>query len=485
MTAAITTGLIRLQRDARASTPPSDPAVLATRLLSDNSQRGRRDLSELKRDLDALALRDPSLGQAVRREVDARLSPVERGQLARATYGVRLTDGTALTVSPNAMPVADKFRQPAGSPERQAYDRLDRIWGDGNARTDDTAAIETGVRDMLARGLSLAQVEAERAAPTQGPSVATQIADLTQLALDLTGIVDQSGLSDGANAAISAGRAVGAAVSGDFGEAGGHLGNGLLSAIGIVPLIGDAAKLGKLGKWAQTVSDAVATATRNPAARAALEPMLHEIHRAVKAIPQGALDALPKSARESLEGMRGELDGLFGMSARGADDAAGRLARLRGILGDLPLNSSSLDELVKAGRMTVDEARDLAAHVSWKDVDGRWIYPPNDGFLTVARTTLTSGDTVRIDRFGGRVDSAGDFNDRGRFFSPAGSDYSSRALPPGTQAAPFRTYEVTRDLPVDAGPATPWFGERGSGTQYRTDLGVQDLIRAGYLREVK
>ncbi len=158
------------------------------------------------------------------------------------------------------------------------------------------------------------------AANDQGPSTATVVADLTQLTLDLVGIVEPTPFADGSNAIISLGRSIGSAWNGDWGDAGGHLLNGTLSAVGIIPYLGDAAKAGKIGKWAQTVADAVSMAARNPALRATMEAPLKEIQGLVNRIPQGAIDSLPAGARESLERMKSQLDEFFGAGARAADN---------------------------------------------------------------------------------------------------------------------------------------------------------------------
>lgn len=302
-----------------------DPVALAARIVRDNTQNGRANLSEIKRDLDAVKAQDPDLAAAVARHVDARLTPVQRGQLAAATYAARAPDGQSLVFSNDAPSVADYRGHAAGSVGRALYDRMDRIWGDGRPGTDDTTRIEAGLRTMQASGLSLATAEATQFAstnpvPPAPPSRAELTADLAQLALDLAGIVDPFGVADGSNAIISVGRAIGSAWGGEFGQAGGHLGNGVLSVAGLLPILGDAAKLGKIGKWAQTVADAVAAVAHNPALRAAFEPSLRAIRDAVGKIPQGALDKLPQGARESLERMKGQLDEFFGISKRPLSD---------------------------------------------------------------------------------------------------------------------------------------------------------------------
>lgn len=175
------------------------------------------------------------------------------------------------------------------------------------------------------------------AANDAGPDPVELGLDLTQLALDITGIVEPTPFSDGSNTVISAGRAIGSLFSGNFGDAGGHALNGVLSAAGVVPYLGDAAKAGKVGKWAQTVSDAVSAVATNPALRSALEPALRQVKNAVDAIPQGAIDALPASARDAINRMKGQLDEFFGAGARQADEGVyrgtvrGQTVELRGV----------------------------------------------------------------------------------------------------------------------------------------------------------
>jgi hypothetical protein len=56
------------------------------------------------------------------------------------------------------------------------------------------------------------------------------------------------------------------------------------------------------------------------------------------------------------------------------------------------------------------------------------------------------------------------------------------ALAPGTNEKPYSVFEVTNRIVVQHGPAEPWFGEPGMGTQYYLPASVQDLLRSGYLR---
>ncbi|MGL5839184.1 MAG: TNT domain-containing protein [Sphingorhabdus sp.] len=176
----------------------------------------------------------------------------------------------------------------------------------------------------------------------------------------------------------------------------------------------------------------------------------------------------------------------IGKTATGAADDI--LTRAKTILGDLPLNSKSLDELYRAGKLTMDEARTLAKNVGWKDGSGQWIYPPNDGFHTPgALQTIKTGD--KLDRYGGFIDrDTGLFRDTGNFLSPAGESYGARALPPGTKdAKALKIYEVKVPFEATVGKATPWFDEPGMATQIMTDrtMNIEYLLKRGYITEIK
>ncbi|MCB9507477.1 MAG: glycohydrolase toxin TNT-related protein [Myxococcales bacterium] len=102
-------------------------------------------------------------------------------------------------------------------------------------------------------------------------------------------------------------------------------------------------------------------------------------------------------------------------------------------------------------------------------------YPPNNGFLGEStKRFLYAGE--RIDRYGGSGFS--------RFFSPAGTPAGARALPPGTAGQPLRTSEVVKPFEVEAGTVAPAFGELGLGTQFRTPVRLETLLKRGVRREV-
>lgn len=132
--------------------------------------------------------------------------------------------------------------------------------------------------------------------------------DLTQMGLDVAGLVDPTPVSDGASGVISL-------LRGDF------LGAGI-SAVSMIPYVGDAAKLGKLGHWGKTVANAVEIAKTDSAFAKAAKPALDAISNAIGAAPKKVLDALPQSARDTLVSMKRQIDGLGGAAGRKADDVA-------------------------------------------------------------------------------------------------------------------------------------------------------------------
>lgn len=377
---------------ANASSPT--PETVAHQVLEANrdTQQGL-DMAGLKRDLDRARFQDPAQADAITAAVERQLTPVQRGELAGASYSVDAPDGGAVSFNSNGQRVSELRAAAEGTPARQLYDRLDRVFGDGNVASDDVAAIETGLQRMIASGQTLDQVESQAVAsqPTaapQGPDPVQLGLDLTQMALDIGGIVDPTGIADGGNAVISAGRAIGSLFSGDFGGAGGHAVNGLISAAGVLPLAGDLAKLGKIGKWAQTVSDAVSAVAHNPALRGALEPGLRAVSDAVNQIPQGALDALPASARESIERMKTQLDEFFAGGARAADNAAGAIVDTANVGRKVTINGREV---------TIGAAPEVA-----RRADGRPLATNANGDQVTLRQPGANG-TIRVDNPDGTV----------------------------------------------------------------------------------
>jgi len=118
--------------------------------------------------------------------------------------------------------------------------------------------------------------------------------DLGQMILDLAGIIDPTPISDGTNALISAGR-------GDWFGAG-------ISAIAMVPLLGDLAKAGKLGRWAQTVEKTVLVMRRNVRFAERARPLLRRLDTLLGQVPT---QLLPEAARPLVKRLRDRIDEVF------------------------------------------------------------------------------------------------------------------------------------------------------------------------------
>ena len=117
--------------------------------------------------------------------------------------------------------------------------------------------------------------------------------DMTQMALDLVGIVDPTGVADGGNAIVSLFR--------------GDIKGALISAASLVPYVGDLAKAGKLGKWAETATNMVSMAAKNPQFLKMVEGPLNDLKSALDKIP---LDKLPESLRKPLEDIKTKIDNI-------------------------------------------------------------------------------------------------------------------------------------------------------------------------------
>jgi RHS repeat-associated protein len=124
------------------------------------------------------------------------------------------------------------------------------------------------------------------------------------------------------------------------------------------------------------------------------------------------------------------------------------------------------ERLIGLGLRTSAESKALTA-----------FWPPANGFLggVSIRTTLRTG--TKIDRYGA--------SQAARFFSPVGTPLTARSLPPGAAAQGLRSFEVIEPFEVDAGRASPWFGQTGLGVQYRSVMPLDELLSHGFLREIR
>ncbi|MDE5867693.1 MAG: TNT domain-containing protein, partial [Anaeroplasmataceae bacterium] len=96
-----------------------------------------------------------------------------------------------------------------------------------------------------------------------------------------------------------------------------------------------------------------------------------------------------------------------------------------------------------------------------------YYYPMNEGFETMYEMTLQPGDVIQ--RFGGEGSP---------YVAPYFTDPFSLSLP-YKQLPNIYTpnlYVVTKPIVVTAGPAAPWFGQYGGGTQYVLPDTIENLI---------
>lgn len=108
--------------------------------------------------------------------------------------------------------------------------------------------------------------------------------------------------------------------------------------------------------------------------------------------------------------------------------------------------------------------------------DGYPRYPGNDGAVTGTRVEYTDLTAFRRD-YGASFDRLG--GDGGKFLSPEGIAFESRALPGGSLNAPYNVFHLGDELParmkIEVSEIAPAFGQPGGGTQVRFLLGDEVL----------
>ncbi|HLM58672.1 MAG TPA: hypothetical protein VK422_21390 [Pyrinomonadaceae bacterium] len=213
---------------------------------------------------------------------------------------------------PDDLPRID-LSPPPPIPVRQADVRV--------APTCDGAASRAGevqLQGQTRRSQLESQLPANQPDPAELARQKRELAlDLTQMALDIVGLVDPTPISDGSNGIVSLFR-------GDFFGAG-------ISALGMIPYVGDLAKVGKLGKFVKTMERVVDIARVDARFADEVRPVLNQIRGALDQIP---FDKLPDAAREPLQALKGKVDDFFSATpTSGGDTFTGTL---RGARVELP-----------------------------------------------------------------------------------------------------------------------------------------------------
>jgi DNA/RNA non-specific endonuclease len=233
------------------------------------------------------------------------------------------------------------------------------------------------------------QVQAQAGA--RGDDITKQKADLAldmvQIGLSVAGIFDPTPVSDGIDGVISL-------LRGDF------LGAGI-SVVSMVPYVGDAAKLGKLGKFAESIAKAVDLAKLDPAFAKQIGPALDKIRDTLKSVP---LDSLPKPAREALESMKTKLDEFAAIGTKTSKvgknevtwklDADGYPVRAEGDLREVFPNAtrSSAETTAQGKAGGRGEADDVGGHIFGHrfvlDQGDKNLFPQNGQFNNSAYKKL-------------------------------------------------------------------------------------------------
>ncbi|WLR42593.1 TNT domain-containing protein [Bacillus carboniphilus] len=112
--------------------------------------------------------------------------------------------------------------------------------------------------------------------------------------------------------------------------------------------------------------------------------------------------------------------------------------------------------------------------INWPGTNGD---PNIDDFVNGEFEIETLEPGKMIDRYGS--------NPGGQYFSPAGSSYESRALPPFMSKEPYTKYKVLKEFEVKSGLIAPWFDEVGYGIQFNTSLKIYDELGKPYDATVK
>ena len=124
--------------------------------------------------------------------------------------------------------------------------------------------------------------------------------------------------------------------------------------------------------------------------------------------------------------------------------------------------------------MVVSDSKYLnsAGDINWEK------YAPNGGYVSGTKvTSLGLGTGTVIDRYG---------NQFGRYSSPVGTPYEQRALPYVENPNAYHKYEVLKPIDnVSQGQIAKAFDQAGGGIQYELPANIKQLIKDGYLKELK
>lgn len=118
--------------------------------------------------------------------------------------------------------------------------------------------------------------------------------DLTDIGLSVIGIFEPTPFSDLAGTGLALSR--------------GEYGGAAISALGIIPYLGDLAKLGKFPKFVKIIESVVAMAKTDGKFAKVVEPLLKGLKNALDKLPT---HKLPNWAKEAVEKLKTKIDDFF------------------------------------------------------------------------------------------------------------------------------------------------------------------------------
>ena len=122
-------------------------------------------------------------------------------------------------------------------------------------------------------------------------------ADIGQLILDITGIIDPTPASDGTNALISLAR--------------GRWVDALINTVSIIPYIGDVSKLAKLPRYLTSIQKAVRLARVDVKWAARLREIFVKVKKLLDDVFEAGANNLPAQPRKYLQQIRDEIDAFL------------------------------------------------------------------------------------------------------------------------------------------------------------------------------
>lgn len=231
------------------------------------------------------------------------------------------------------------------------------------------------------------------------------VLDVTQMGLDIVGIFDPTPISDGASGILSL-------VRGDL------LGAGI-SAVSMLPYVGDAAKLGKLGRYAETLAKAVDAAKASPEVAKAIGPAMDKLRQAIGAVP---IDKLPEPLAKALEPLKHKLDDFARVGVSQVSETVGKnnITWTKNAAGETIGARATLNEVFSgASRSSAETAAqgtaaargvtgDVGGHIIGhrfaKDQGIKNMFPQNANFNNSAYKTLENEWADWISKKGGSVE---------------------------------------------------------------------------------